>query len=55
MSRLLIIVALILGGCATEPQILRGSGKEIPPPSQWQIMCFDQPWLEICRPEVSNL
>lgn len=50
-----VALALFLGGCATEPALLEGSGKEIHAPWQWQELCNEKPYLEICRPNVMRL
>lgn len=46
-----------LSGCASvfgeanPPPRLEGSGREIFAPRQWQILCYEKPWLEICKPD----
>jgi hypothetical protein len=47
-----LLLCLLLAGCATDSGLLKGSGIMVPPPAQWQIMCSDNPQLEICKPEV---
>jgi hypothetical protein len=47
-----LVILLLLTGCASDKSLLRGSGMEVPPPLQWQVLCQERPELLICQPET---
>jgi hypothetical protein len=45
-----VCLALLIGGCAREPHVIRGSGEATLPPMGWIIFCQENPKHKACGP-----
>ena len=43
-----VLLALVIGGCARPPHVIRGSGEATLPPYGWVIFCQENPKHKAC-------
>lgn len=44
-----VLLAMLIGGCAREPHVIRGSGEATMPPYGWLIFCQENPKHKACE------